>query len=306
MILIIGEEITDRAAIRNFSGVWSYYLAEEFKRRGVAFRFDPGSDDPAYYDTLDLTGIHHTIGFNRYWSRIPRECAETMQRRLPGAVCQIYDRNRKHDPVDITFTLCNDQRKTRPRNVHIGWAADKELCKPGQGEALGVLIDHPNYGDLTTRKDCSSAIIADVAAFVRSDVWRSRWPSVRVRRLVDGGVEDVNLNDTTVATYTRTPAPFEVVCAEYAQAHIFMPTHPESAGLSVLETAMCGALTVAPHKFINTELLETVRHLTYAETVPWQDVLDLIDVQASRAKAIENSWPVVANNILRWLRAFRK
>jgi hypothetical protein len=303
-ILIVGPEIAERSRIKDFGGVWSYYLSRELRNRGIGVRFVPASQrDPAFWATVDLDGIDHVIGLSRYFSKAPPECAWIVAERIPGLVCQIHDRKRPGDPVDTTFAICAGKGVGLKNNIVVGWAADHELCAPRQGDELGILIDHPNYGE-GPRVDYSLQVAQQVAEFVKAESWRPAWPGVSLRRLVDGGVETMDFARLKPRPFTRKHVPFERIAAEYGRAHLFMVTHPESLGLTVLETALAGALVVAPAGYIADDLLATVRHLTYERDVPWGAVLKMIDPAASRNVALGNSWARVTSRILTHIEDF--
>jgi len=304
-ILIIGPEIRERSAIKDYGGVWSYYLTEELLRRDIEVVFAKGSTDPDYWRALNVPGVEHVIGLNRYWSKVSVKCAAILRERVSGSIAQIADCRRNDDHIDFTFMVRNDEREPRANNVHVGWAADKDLLKLNKAEELCILIDHPNYG-LGRREDWSRRVLEDVAEFVKSDGWGHKAPAVEVLRIEDSAVRPVDLDKLAVPTFTRKHIPFEDVCQTYARAHVFLVTHPESLGLSVLETAMAGALVVAPRGFIQPELLATVRHIEWDDCIPWERVLDEIDPQASRAVAVECSWERVVQRMMLAYWKFRR
>jgi hypothetical protein len=299
-ILLIGQRVERREDIRNFSGVWSFYLARELEARGVGVRFAPASMVPADYASMNVEGVDHVVALGtRHFSKVDPLCATILRRRIPGAITQIHDSCRA-DPGVVTFTVrdCGNAAS----HHYIGWAADPEVCKPDhEPGVLGILIDHPDYG-AGARPDHSHRIVHSVAAFARSGPWRKRWKSVRVRRIVDGTVEDVNLASPSVPAFSRQHVGFEDLCRDYSRAHLFMTTHPEGVGLSVLEAAMSGALPLVPAGFVQRDRLATVRHLEYKGAVPWAEALQKIDVPASRAYALNNSWSAVAERLIGWLR----
>lgn len=304
-ILLIGPEVAERSKIRDFGGVWSFYLARELRGFGHDVVFCKASDDPAFYAELNVSGVDHAIAIGgRFWSKVSHECWKALKQRIPGAVGQISDRKRS-DPVDINFCVVPDKRVVDGRNYMVGWAADAEVCTPRQRSSiLTILLDHPNYGDLTSRIDLSGMIADQAAAFVRSEQWRPQFKAARLLRIEDGGVREVDLDNPAPPVFTRAHIPFEQVCEFYSQAHLFLPTHPESAGLSVLETSLAGAFSVVCRGFINPLLLETVRHLVYSGNVPWDAALAGIDIKASREMALPNSWTRVAKRIVSKLEQF--
>lgn len=308
-ILFIGHRVERREDLFNFSGVWSFYLRREFEARGVQVRFMPAHKDVLGYTGVG-NGVDHAIALGtRHFSKTALGCATALHASVNGAVCQLHDSAvRPLTGVDVTFCVRGDiPLKWAPVNHHVGWAADPEVCRSTQDpDTLGILIDHPDYVMRKARTDYSRRIVNEVAAFVASGTWRQRFRSVRVRRIADGFIEDVDLDKPSVPRFTRKHVTFEEVAHDYSRAHLFFPTHREGVGLSVLETALCGALPVVPVDCISPSLLATVRHLDYRGRIPWQVALGHIDVAASRETAMPNSWSAVADRILSWLEAFKR
>jgi hypothetical protein len=305
--------------LKCFSDVWGYYLGRELSKHvAVTHQIIPGKlsdqDLGQWFDTLDVSGYDVVLALGlRYFSGIPRDITERLRKRLwPGFLCQIYDGSRlDNDGVDITFTIKNDDThanyqfgssanrfvRHQAHNEYVGWAADSVLNTPGQSSTtLRFLIDHTNYGNNPT--DRSDDIIQQIRGFYYGGLWQDRWRNVIVRRFDSGRIVTVNLADQTpVERYDRTGIPYQEVCREHGQAHVFFVTHPESVGLVVLETAMAGALTVTPEGFIPQDRLATVRHCKYQDQIDWKQVLDAIDVQASRDMAVKNTWEQVAKRM---------
>lgn len=289
-LLLIGPEVTDINKAHNFSGVWSYYIARELRRRGVELRFDPpqhklyGLDSIVHYQSLNLSDIDHILALGtRYFTKIPRECADILRNSCHGAVTQIHDGPiYESGIVDCTFTV-KDSMNCR-KHHYIGWAADPELCKPTQlKDELRILIDHPNPSP--NKFDMTQQILNEVLNYAANDSNEF----IHIKRLVVGG---------------RIPYP--EICKKYSKAHLFLVTHPESVGMSVLETAMCGALPLVPKGFIAEGRLATVRALTYEGEVPLTKAIAMLDIKASRTVAINNSWERVVDRMLDWFERFRK
>jgi hypothetical protein len=212
------------------------------------------------------------------------------------------------DPVDFTFTFKNDDERMRVNqgwynrhiktNVYMGWAADPELNVPRQSKTdLRILVDHTNYGG--NEVDLTKEILYKIKDFVDSEIWKKKYQSVSVRRFDSGRVVDVDFDDIeNITVYDRTAIPISEISEEHGEAHIFMVTHPESVGLVVLETSMAGALTVSPRGFIPKDRLNTVRHIEWDNQIPWEKVLESIDIEKSRELALLNSWDNVSKNII--------
>lgn len=326
-ILLIADEISRTDAIRTFGGVWSYYLPRALKSLGVEVGFTPflrpDKHTPAelveHFRALDISRYDHVLALGlRYFDHAPQDCGRLLRERAKGAVAQIYDGGMLDSvPVDLTFTFRNDDwqypidapnnryARHHRHNKYVGWAADGELCRPEQDpDELRILIDHAAFNP--AQSDQSLHVLLNVRELVRSGAWRSRFKAVRIRRLVDGGVEDCDLDDIVVRPYNRRGIPYTEACAEYSRAHLFMVTHRETVGLTVLETAMAGALPVVPEGYVPQDRLDTVRHATYRAAIDWAAVMRCIDAPASRAKALANNWTATARRIVDHLRGFEK
>jgi hypothetical protein len=295
-----------------------YYLPTELKKHTqVVHQQIPTnlseSDLLRWFNNLDVKGYDAVIGLGlRYFSTVPRNIGEILLKKLGrrGLLCQIHDGSRlDNDPVDVTFTLKDDSHRYpfgsdanryvrhRSYNEYIGWAADPAINVSNQSQQdLRILVDHTNYGDNPT--DNTEKILEDIKQFVDSGIWRDRWKSVSVRRFDSGGAVDVDLdNPGPVERYDRRAISFTKICREHGAAHVFCVTHPESVGLVVLETAMAGALSVVPRGFVPLDRLNTVISVEYDEQIPWEQVLEKIDPEASREVAIKNSWEIVCKRI---------
>ncbi|HHJ2765971.1 TPA: glycosyltransferase, partial [Escherichia coli] len=66
------------------------------------------------------------------------------------------------------------------------------------------------------------------------------------RTLTDDGLVTIDPGNISVTPYRRTPVPATEFAAELRKSDVFIVTHPESLGLTVLEAAMCGALVLTP------------------------------------------------------------
>lgn len=292
-LLILGVPALYRESIRNFSGVWAHYLATEFESRGVQLRWA----QPKVlrdFQALDLDWPDHVLALGiGQLDRKPAACVRWLVAHCRGVVAQTHDRAVPGSIVPCTFTVRGTRRVAG--SVPVGWAGDPLACVPRQAGTLGVLVDHGDY--VANRGDRSAAVGQQVLRLMNSGVWHSGYTGVRVRRIVDGAVIDWNC--TTIDHFNRVHVPYPQICAEYGAAHVFMPTHGESVGLSVLETAMAGALPVCEHGMIADDLLATVRHVTHSgDDVDWKLVLRLIDVTESRRVASRCTWGGVVDRML--------
>jgi hypothetical protein len=317
------------SALKSFGMMRAYYLELELRKLGVELVVKNWMRNShltkeeliRYHETLDITGIDHFIGHGiRYWSFLPIECGQALRARLGRHQCmaQIHDVSLlDKTAADVTFVHRDrsaDYQPGRKDGGHeryhrhtclIGWAADQHLCSPDQPEdELRILIDHPTYTHSSI--DVTLSVLLNLRQLVETpELWSNRFKAIKVRQFVDGAIVDVDLmGDLSVTPYTRKAIPYVEACKEYSQAHIFLVTHSESLGQSVIEAATAGALVVAPETFIAADRLATIRHHEWSRFIRWDRVLPQIDVQASRAMAVKNSWEDMAKRIVEYLENF--
>lgn len=308
-LLLIAPEVNDISEVKNFSGVWSFYLSRALRQAGVEIRYDPplhgtklsDADIIQHYRTLDLDGIDHVLALGtRYFTRITPGCARLIRDRFSGTVTQVHDTPVTGGGVDVTFTLGEGKHGSPEPSQLVGWAADPDLCTPRQNaKVLGILVDHADY--VERRGELSNEILNSAQAMIASGIWKERFDAVKLWRIADGAF--VEHDGSTVGIYKRKAIPFVKACQCYGRAHVFLVTHRESVGLTVLETAMAGALPVTPRGYIPKDRLRTVRHISWVDQIPWRQVIKDIDVATSRRIALANSWERVAATIVEWFRA---
>jgi len=320
-LLVVGPDIQDRRKVKNFTGVQAFYLMRELRKRGVELHFieNKPSDPLTYFADVNPQGCDHVLALGlRYFTHMPVGCASILSGKVKGAVTQMHD-GLVHEylmqhmaGVDCNFMFRNDATRTRDwgryqkTNHYIGWAADPELLYPDQkrGE-LRVLIDHPYYKQGTP--DITEAVTIDAVTFARFGGWQERYRSIRLRRLVNGGAEDIDIRHPSFRPFDRKHVPFEDICTEYRQTSVYVVTHKESVGLTCLELAYCGATVVASSGLVYQDRLDTIRNIQYQGVrAPWGAILDHIDFWQSAKVAREQTWDKVADRMLAWFYNYGK
>jgi len=300
--------------IECFSEVINYYLPRALDKVAdtttITIPSEDGDKLRHVFSTVDVDAYDAIITLGlRFYSKISGVTTDLLRSRFKGLFCQIHDGSRlNYDPVDITFTFKDDTermavnsgwyRRHVNNNVYMGWAADPELNRPQQSTTdLRILVDHTNYG--VNEIDSTAEILSQIKQFAESGLWKSCYQSLSVRRFDSGQVIDVDFSDLSYEKYDRSKTmPLSVISKEHSAAHVFCVTHPESVGLVTLETATAGAFVVTPKDFIPNDRLKTIRHYEWHNVIDWQHVLDNIDIEASRTKAMSNSWSAMAENII--------
>jgi hypothetical protein len=154
-LLVVGPDMRDLRRVKNFTGIYAYYLMRELRRRGVMMRFVDGKhkDPIKYLADVDGRGCDHVLALGlRWFTHQPPGCSAIMKTKVPGAVTQLHD-GVIHaywaplmNSVDCTFTFRDDSTRTRDwgryaTSYHyIGWAADHDLYPEQRSDELRILI----------------------------------------------------------------------------------------------------------------------------------------------------------------------
>ena len=286
--------------ISNFSGVAAYYLNRELSNHNIEhthfivatdIRAKSEKEQVAYFNKIPITDVDHIVAMGiRFFSEYNPKCTQLLKKKIKGLVTGTVE-NEREEPTDIMFTF---NRVVSKKAIYIGWGADPQLCYPDKlDDTLHILIDHSNYNK--NRPDLSDCIAKQVQSLIDSKQYTKLFKHIKVRRFVDRyesgvGVEDFDSKHNVKYSYTRRGLSYVDACAEYRKAHIFIVTHPESLGLSVLESAMSGALVVSPEYFIKSEKINDVRHVLFKTKINWKVVLKQISVKKSVKKVKYLTW----------------
>lgn len=204
---------------------------------------------------------------------------------------------------DAIFYSVSVIDKPLDKAIYVGWAADSTHCYIDKDDSeINILIDHSAY--IKESIDFSKLIISDICKFCKKYK-----KNIKVRRFISDGVETLDINNPWFELYNRKGLSFDNACKEYNKAHIFIVTHYESLGLSVIEAAMSGALILVPDikngagSCIHPNLLESLHHITFDPfiPIPWSKVINNINPTLSRKKALNFTYEKVADRIYNYL-----
>lgn len=292
-LLMIGHEGKSPAELRNFSGVYSYFLTEALRTKGHEVWFTPRRTANDFAN-IDTQGADHAIAAGiEFFDRLNSDAVLHVKQRLrSGKVCQFADKPVRRSRADLTFCFKGDEG--RPGQVVIGWGADPTICVSRQNpDELRILIDHPDY--VAGRGDETERVIKECQQFAAGRLWRGRFKSVRIVRWTsDGFTEGVH----GPQGFRRASVPFTEACEQYGLAHLFVLTHAESIGLSVVEASMAGALPIVRRGFMDAGLLGTIRRIEYTDRIPWSAVIEKINPAKSRSVALQNTWSKAADRMV--------
>lgn len=297
-ILLIGDQQKSRARIQNFSGMWSWYLSHALEALGHEVRFvrpwrTREIDDTCYIDdVLDAAeGCDAVLALGvRQFTHIPEHVACSITAAFSGPVAQIHDA-----PIDCQPGLVDLTLSIQDGPWSIGWAADPELFYPEQsGDKVRIFIDHTNFG--LGGWDYSLSLMMSLKGVPMP---------FEARTLTDQGIELIDPENPVIRPYRRTMIPIEDFARELRRTDVFVVTHKESLGQTVLEAATCGALIVTPPECIPIDRLQTVEHRIVQPFVPWGPIIREHDREACRQRAGRHTWSNVAQRVVKHLANYR-
>lgn len=293
--------------------IYTYHVVKYLREKGVDMIFynchDTGNVQRIidYFENeFDPPEADHAIVFGqRGVIKRPSAFFEKLRPKIKGKICTFSAVNKIVGNEDILFYSIPCGKKNKEKCRLINWAANEELCRIDKDpEVLRILIDHSYYSDAPnniSNTDLSWNILQDVCKFAKeSDKYCNK--KVLVRRFVSNGVETVDIENPYYDRYNHRGLNYEDTCKEYSKADIFIVTHMECMGLSVLESAMAGALVLSSKvqierrgelvmaNQIKVELLKGIHNLVYEGDIPWTKVLKYINPEKSRQKALRFTW----------------
>lgn len=288
-----------KSDIKGTGQLYSYYLRKEFEKLGIETVPCPcpsGSYGDDVYRGLipKIPEGDHIISVEQrgfYNRRHIKFLIPEMRKKISGKITTICDNNEIVGVEDMLYYAVPS--KDKPKSLYVGWAADPDECRPNKdADILRVLIDHSYYGKGSPR-EMSKSIILDTIKFAKEHTNKK----VVVRRFVSGGVETLDLDNPRFEIYDRNGLTYPKACEEYSKADIFIVTHAESMGLSVLESALSGALIITPEGYIRDSLINPLHHIKIKNKIPWNKALNVIDIEKSVSSAGKYTWSNVARAI---------
>lgn len=194
------------------------------------------------------------------------------------------------------FNLIFSNRASNLKKVHsLGFAANHEKLFPNKDPTkLHILVDHPAYELFHFNNyDKSKDILKQIFNYKNFN------KELVVRRFVIGDIETVDKKNYQVELYNRQGVNILKAYDEYNKCDIFIVTHPESMGMSVIECAMSGALILTPKDYINKEFLQDINYIEFENKIDWELVKSKLNPELSRTNALKHTWTRFYNNMLK-------
>lgn len=255
--------------ITGLAQVYCHYLGEGLRKRGcrISYLNMPGvrsteAEKQHYLDVQKLPArIDHVLGCEQdLVTHHVRNCGswlfyQAIRPKVGGLITSVYDRPRIDSLSDVLFTAIDN--RGIPGTVYLGPAVDPDVFVSRQDPLqLTICLDHR-----MTARDIGDGLAEQCAA-------------------IHGFADVIRLPERTVQRR---------LADSLARSHVFIPTHPESFGLSVIEAGIAGCLVVAKREFVHADVLRHVEHIVYDNEIPWPVVMDRVDPARCRATALRTA-----------------
>jgi hypothetical protein len=252
------------------ASVNAYFLTQHLKDY---FEIINLTDIDAPEEILEYDNIHAVIstaqlGFtNRLAKKGKLDLYHKIIRHTNGKLCSITDdTNAGKYYEDVLFcirpvdNINNNKIRKKSNNqyieiVNIGWCASPEIFYPEKvkNNEINIFIDHAPYN-----KKALNLVNSYYNALKKvHKIFPDK--KISVYHQNDAGIVQWNFkNDKGVnSIYDRQKkTPYLTIAETYKKIHIFCVTHKESAGLSSIEAAMCGAKIYIPKDLYGRSLIQ--------------------------------------------------
>ncbi|WAX21620.1 hypothetical protein [Stenotrophomonas phage RAS14] len=296
-ILLIVPDVTSKNILQSYVGNMSYNLVKYCEDHNINYDTDFTIMKAIKDKVQDYTKIIDGLDVGKYEAIIITGLC-TLDKFLPASfstymkskmkdnalLCQTSDYPTTSPRADITFStkITRSMKGTH----YIGWGADPDYYQSRQEDSntIKVLLDHTHY--VEGQPDSTASILKALRNI----------PNVEIKRIGNNG--KILGPDDPIEVYDRSGLPNQVYRDLLAETHVFIPTHVESVGLSVLEAGMSGCLVLSQTGFIFQDRLDTVKHVLYNNKIDWQNVLSNINPVESRRQAMDNTWDNVFKRMM--------
>jgi hypothetical protein len=210
-------------------------------------------------------------GITTFSKRLNRDVRDTLRPSVKGYITEMSDHYFFPEiKSDMLFSMTPITTAAASCAKYIGWGADDTVLYPEQpGGRLNILVDHSYYGlenpdTAHNHPDMSKIIMEGLKLYYQKN------KNVRVVQLRNEGLTEIDMEKPyTVQVFDRgNQVPYPEICKVYNSSHIFIVTHGESLGISVIESAMAGSHIMAYCGAIKPTLIDPLSHSFYDPSDP--------------------------------------
>ncbi len=307
------EEIS-LSELSTFTSIYTYYFRKILEETGdfdITISYFQGEKyEGNYYQEMKLPEVEHTIGMQNKVFKSRPELYDRVKKITKGKICAIGDHDLHVGPEDIIFHARETLHDPPiPQSRWIGWGGDPSIFYPDKNDNfLTIFVDGVYYVDIR-KDDLTEEILNNVLDKLPEIIKQSKFEGFVLKTIGKGGIEVItNAKEAHDATRGGNPRiPYPELAKELRESHIFISGHSESMGLSALEASLSGNYLVIPKiyrkPFIKPDLTKDLHHL-YVEVgdenieIPWERVLDNLDVEKSVKMASDKTWNSVVSRVI--------
>ncbi len=260
--------------IDSHASVSAYFLTKYLSRYYNIVNLLDMDDPEQLLDHLDADIMLSTFQYgltSRIVQKGKKELFLKIREKCGGKLCSIVDRvSYKTYFEDILFTVLPAPPRVMGNIIakkcfnqgiqfhRMGWCADGGECYPETipEKTINVFVDHPAY---SPRDDCTHQYYLAFCRIMK----KHPISFINAYHQSNQGIVKWKPDETyNYQSYLRNnKVPWKKIIDYYRRCQIFCVTHPESAGLAVIEAAMSGAKIYIPvHKvlapFVSKELIK--------------------------------------------------
>ena len=190
-------------------------------------------------------------------------------------------------------------------SIKTTWGAMSPLLKSEKPNKITILVDHIYYGNQKSRiykTDKTREILDSLVAYNKR---LGDDKKIVIKQIGSGRVVEIKEGYKIDKFKQSRAMSYQKICKHYNESHIFVVTHNECFGLSVIEAASAGALIVTPSGYIKRDVINKLHHHVIPSTqqiseMNWDEIISKIDPNKSSQMANKSySYKIACNDIYR-------
>jgi glycosyltransferase involved in cell wall biosynthesis len=323
ILLIVDPKVTTESlrprTLFNWSTVYAYSLIQAFNRLGNEVEIE-NIYEIIKGESPRLGGKkfnHALVVVNNASKDFGAKLFDNIRNLLlPGGLIGLmsdHDHGIEFEDVRFCATVIYPEEQD-PRVHQVYWGCDPDFLIPEKDEScLTILLD--SWWHLEEKKyDRTPEILEACLEYAESSEKYIRGrEEIKILAWGNNGIEEFQSGENDKLVRRPIRIGFEELMRNLRRADVFMVTHSESMGLTILEAAMAGCVVVIPvpanpnpdvSRWIRSDLSETIPHVEFSHRaeekieIPWDEISDRMDSSNIRGETIEFTWERVAERII--------
>jgi hypothetical protein len=227
-----------------------------------------------------------------------------------------HDHGIEYEDIRFCATLINPL-EINPKAHQILWGCDPEVLIPNKdSNCLNIFLDSWIFDE--KKYDRTPELLESCLEYAESNsTYLNGVNKIKIKAWGKTGVEEFVYGGNNKLIRKPIRIGFEEMMVHLKNADIFIVTHSESMGLTILEAAMAGCLVLIPvpakpnptvTRWIKTDLADTIPHVEIPHhknekiLIPWSELAEKLLPNKIRSDTIKNTWAEVTKKILEGFR----